>query len=137
MTLICFVILNIHVTAIYLRFIKSTYFYVLKQKIWKLLYFSLLFIFLYTMCLFWSKKAVSKIEWLVKKPGPIFVLYEVRPECLHVLSNLVAEYTMSVFLCLNIELGGVNLKIVGKKRQVYLIITEWPKNTSPHFNEFW
>ena len=134
MTLVYFVILNIHVTAIYLRFIKSTYFYVLKQKIWKLLYFSLLFIFLYKMCLFWSKKAVSKIEWLVKKPGPIFLLYEVRPECLHVLSNLVAEYTMSVFLCLNIELGGGGqFENCGKKTSS---LSNYNRKTQKHLPTF-
>ena len=53
-----FTILNSHVTVIYLRFIKSTNFYAVKQKHVKWLYFFLLFILS-------SEKTVSKIKWLL------------------------------------------------------------------------
>ena len=57
MTRIDFAILNSYVTVIYLRFIKTTNFYVVKQKNLKYLWhFSLLFILVYKMCLFPSKK---------------------------------------------------------------------------------
>ena len=48
LTKINFTILNSHVTVIYLRFIKNTYFYVIKQKNTKYLYW-----------LFSSRKAVT------------------------------------------------------------------------------
>ena len=67
MTHIDFVILNSHVTVIYLRFIKSTSFFfffftfcVVKQKKLKYLYFSLLFILVYKMCLFKTRKLLVK-----------------------------------------------------------------------------
>ena len=62
MTHIDFVILNGHLIVIYLRFIKSTNFYVIKQKNLKQLYFSLLFILVYKMYIFSSKKIVSKVK---------------------------------------------------------------------------
>ena len=66
MTHIDFVILNSHVTVIYLRFIKSTIFFnfftffVVKQKKLKYLYFSLLFILVYKMYLFKTRKLLVK-----------------------------------------------------------------------------
>ena len=62
MTHIDFVILNSHLIVIYLRFIKSTNFYVIKQKNLKQLYFSLLFTLVYKMYIFSSKKIVSKVK---------------------------------------------------------------------------
>ena len=67
MTYIDFTILNSHVTIIYLRFIKSINFYVVRQKNLEQLYFSLLSILAYKMCLFSRKKNFSKIKWLVRK----------------------------------------------------------------------
>ena len=52
MSHIDFPILNSHVPVIYLRFIKSTNIYVVKQKNLKKLYFFQLFILIYKMYLF-------------------------------------------------------------------------------------
>ena len=62
-THINFVILNSNVIVIYLRFVKSTYFHAGKQESWKQLH-SLLFIPVYKMRLFSSKKTVSKGKYL-------------------------------------------------------------------------
>ena len=64
-----FAILNNHITVTYLRFIKNTKFYVVKQKNLRWMYFSLLFILVYKICLFSSNKTVSKksISKSVKK----------------------------------------------------------------------
>ena len=59
MTYINFAILNSHVKVIYLRFTKSTNFYVVKEKnlaVKKMAVFPLLFILVCKMCLFSSAK---------------------------------------------------------------------------------
>ena len=52
MTHMDFAILNNYVTVIYLRFMKSSNFFVIKRNNLKQLCFSLLFILVYMMCLY-------------------------------------------------------------------------------------
>ena len=66
MTHIHFSILNSHVTVIHLRFIKSTNFYVVKnRKIKNGCIFPAIYPCIYKMCLFSSSKTVSKIKWFL------------------------------------------------------------------------
>ena len=96
MTRIDFAILNSYVTVIYLRFIKTTNFYVVKQKTLKYLWhFSLLFILVYKMCLFPSKKTVNRIRFLLDFSSTAKIYFKTFLQL--IFSILLTDFEMQYF----------------------------------------